>query len=120
LSNGEHTLFGLCSGCREWVPRDEMLSINTSVYSAENNKVIIRQRYCPVCAREETERLKGREWDHIVVTGQALAPMPDGSPPPNEVVRERGRLARGAHPDVQPSPEAPEADADSGAIPFNC
>jgi len=89
----EHTSFGFCSGCRKWVPRDEMLSINTDVYSAENNKVIIRQRYCPTCAKEETERLESRQWDHIVVTAKELAPMPDGSAPSDELIRERGRIA---------------------------
>jgi hypothetical protein len=107
---GEHTLFGFCSGCKEWVPRDEMLSINTNVYSAENNKVVIRQRYCPGCAREETARLESRQWDHIVVTAQALAPMPDGSQPSNEVVRERGRLARGLHHEIQPTPSSLAVD----------
>lgn len=115
IKMGEHTLFGFCSGCRKWVSRDEMLSINTNVYSAENNKVVIRQRYCPVCAREETERLKSREWDHIVVTTQALAPMPDGSAPSDSVIRERGRLAHETHRDVQSSPEMPGAEEEAEA-----
>lgn len=86
--------YGFCKGCQGWVPRDEMLSINTHLYDAQNSEVIIRHRYCPVCHRRVVERTREQGWDNVVVTERELAPMPDGSVPTVDVVRERQRQAR--------------------------
>ncbi len=91
---GDHTTYGKCSGCRRWVTRDEMLSIHTDIYDASNRRRVIRQRYCPSCFDQEVERLASVEWTHVVVEGAALALMPDGSFPPDEVILERTRLER--------------------------
>lgn len=99
---GDHTLYGFCKGCQRWVPRDEMLSINTALYDAQNRKHVIRHRYCPPCYETERARVQGRMWDHIVVTESDLAPGTDGNPPTNEEVRERRRLAR-----LRPETEQP-------------
>jgi hypothetical protein len=93
---GDHATYGKCSGCRRWVSRDEMLSIHTDVYNASNRRRVIRQRYCPVCFNGEVERLANIEWDHIVVDGEALAPMPDGSFPSDEAILDRMFLAQEA------------------------
>jgi hypothetical protein len=71
-----------------------MLSINTHLYDAQNSEVIIRHRYCPVCHRRVVERTREQGWDNVVVTERELAPMPDGSVPTVDVVRERQRQAR--------------------------
>jgi len=90
----ERATYGKCSGCRKWVLRDEMLSIHSDVYDASNRRRVVRQRYCPACFGSEVERLRNAEWDHVVVEGFTLAPMPDGSDPSNEIILERSRLAR--------------------------
>jgi hypothetical protein len=99
---GEHTLYGRCVGCGRWVPRDEMLSINTNLYDAMNRKTVVRHRYCPGCFDRERQRAQSMMWDHIVVSGRDLAPMDDGSFPTNEVIWERRRMAR-QHPEADPS-----------------
>jgi len=87
----DHAAYGKCSGCRKWVLRDEVLSIHTDIYDASNRRRVIRQRYCLPCFELEVKRLEGREWDHMVVGGHILAPMPDGSMPSDEEIRERMR-----------------------------
>jgi hypothetical protein len=71
-----------------------MLSISTNLYDAMNRKTVVRHRYCPGCFDRERQRAQSLMWDHIVVSAQDLAPMEDGSFPPNEVIWERRRQAR--------------------------
>lgn len=89
---GEHTSYGRCGGCGAWVPRDEMLCVNTNLYDAQNRKEVVRQRYCPGCFVVEASRARAHMWDHIVVSACDLAPLEDGSVPSNEVIWERNRL----------------------------
>lgn len=98
----EHTTYGKCSGCRRWVTRDEMLSINTDVYDASNRRRVFRQRYCPTCYEHEVERLTEIEWRHVVVEEFALSPFPSGEAPPDAVVLERMRVEREARRVTEP------------------
>ena len=63
-----HTKYGFCKLCETWVPRDEMLSVNISVYDAENNEEKIRVRVCPPCQKVFKFDLKGLEWDNNLKT----------------------------------------------------
>ena len=95
-SEVETMRYARCTGCGRWVLRDEMLGINTDLYDAENRREVVRQRYCPPCAADERARLLDRQWDHMVVRSEALAPLPDGCFPSNEVIWERERQLREA------------------------
>ncbi len=61
----QHTKYGFCKGpCKSWVPRDEMCSINVSVYDAKNQESRIRMRFCPACHRTMQDDLSKYEWEN--------------------------------------------------------
>lgn len=63
---GENTKYGYCKNCKLWVPRDEMLSINCSVYDAKNEEQKIRLRFCPPCQGKIKEMLENLGWDGVL------------------------------------------------------
>lgn len=64
-----HTMYGFCRGeCQKWVPRDEMLSINVTIYNADNDETRVPLRFCPSCHKKVQEEVEGLRWDNILVT----------------------------------------------------
>lgn len=64
-----NTKYGFCRGeCRKWVPRDEMLSINVSVYSADNEEKRIQLRFCPACHKKVEADISKMVWDNVLKT----------------------------------------------------
>ena len=65
---GVNTKYGLCRGCKKWIPRDEMLSINITIYDAENKEERVPIRLCPSCHKRKQEEFKKIRWDNILKT----------------------------------------------------
>lgn len=66
---GANKKYGFCrGGCEKWVPRDEMLSINVSVYNAENEEIRIPLRFCPSCHARKKVELEEIHWDNVLKT----------------------------------------------------
>ena len=64
-----NTKYGFCRGeCQKWVPRDEMLSINVSVYGADNEETRIPLRFCPACHKKIQEQIEQMRWDNVLRT----------------------------------------------------
>jgi len=56
--------YGFCRGCKKWIPRDDMLSINVSVYDRENMEIRIPLRFCPECHEKKKDELDEIKWDN--------------------------------------------------------
>lgn len=68
-----NTKYGFCKGtCRRWVPRDEMLSINVSVYNRENDEYKIPLRYCPNCWEKMVDYFSTMRWDNNLKTAAEI------------------------------------------------
>ena len=65
---GYNTKYGYCLGCDQWVPRDEMLSINVSIYDEKNQEFRIPMRFCPPCHRKKRQELLESKWDNVLKT----------------------------------------------------
>jgi len=91
---GANTKYGFCRGCKKWVPRDEMLSINVSVYDAQNNERRIPLRFCPSCHKKKIEETEELRWDNVlkieveIKTNKDLAAQSDLEFDPNIDVSE--------------------------------
>lgn len=64
----DNTVYGFCRGCDKWIPRDDMLSINVSVYSVKNEESRIPLRFCPECHAAKGEALGVLRWDNNLKT----------------------------------------------------
>lgn len=62
-----HRKYGFCrGGCNKWKPRDDMRSINISVYDEDNREMRIPLRFCPECNKKIVEDLLSMAWDNIL------------------------------------------------------
>jgi len=60
---GDYTKYGMCGGsCKKWVRRNDMLSINISVYDNDNVEEKIRMRFCQRCHVEARDGFRNHEW----------------------------------------------------------
>jgi len=71
-----HTQYGFCIGCKKWVPRDEMLSINVAIYDADNKVERVRIRSCPVCHEKRAEEFRAWNWNHVLKTESEIRTDP--------------------------------------------
>jgi hypothetical protein len=97
-----NTKYGLCRGeCQKWVPRDEMLSINVSVYDANNEELRIPLRFCPACHKKMQARLEEMRWDNVLKMEAEIRIDKD--------------LAEASDLEFDPSPDALEAASEARA-----
>ena len=61
-------VYGFCRGCEKYVPRDDMISTNMTVYGkgVDEKEEIIRFRLCPSCHKKQMTKWKSIEWDYKI------------------------------------------------------
>lgn len=75
---GTNTKYGFCRGeCGRWVPRDEMLSINATIYDADNAEERVPLRLCTLCHEKEKDRLARMRWDNALKTELEIQTNPE-------------------------------------------
>lgn len=65
---GVNTKYGHCIGCDKWVKRDDMLSINVSIYDESNMETRIPLRFCKKCHDSKREEIESMRWQNILYT----------------------------------------------------
>lgn len=72
------TMYGMCRGCEQIVPRDEMRSVNINIFGDGVNVIDERVsvRLCPECYDSEYRRWKKLEWQVKMWTGNDIQSDP--------------------------------------------